>query len=519
MTSITIYDGAQGIGGNKILVGGDKGNLLLDFGKNFGKYGVFYEEFLKNRDSRGIHDLVHLDLIPKLNIYRADLVPADLSMSSYPSPEITAVLVSHAHVDHTGNIGLLDLGIPIVASPLTLAIIKGIQDSGTSSAETDAFYASPKMPISESGLLLESDKKLPYTCRTSICTACPGESLVDFLSHRPGQDSPRAKKYQPAECLPLDDSALPFRVTPYEVDHSIFGATAYLLEGDHVIAYTGDMRLHGKLGERTRDFVHHAKDASVLITEGTRAGRATGPEGEQEGGGTTSENVVYDTCRAACDGARGLIIADFSPRNFERLETFTRIASETGRMLVVTARDLYLLDAMQCADGVCRYKSVGVYGELVNMAKRKWETEVVMDRAYDQYISHGELHDNPDGYILCFSFYDMKHLLDIKPDKGTYIYSSCEAFNEEMEIDFRRLWQWTRRFGLEARGFSLDGDGKPVFDSRYHASGHASREDLAWVIDRVDPDILIPVHTDNHQWFFDTFENVRVMQDGERLDI
>jgi len=379
MTSITIYDGAQGIGGNKILVGGEKGNIFLDFGKNFGKYGVFYEEFLRNRDSRGTHDLVHLDLIPKLNIYRADLVPADLLISSYPSPEITAVLVSHAHVDHTGNIGLLDLGIPIVASPLTLAIMKGFQDSGTSSAETDAFYASPKMPI--------------------------------------------------------------------------------------------------------------------------------------------SENVVYDTCRAACDGARGLIIADFSPRNFERLETFTRIASETGRMLVVTARDLYLLDAMQCADGVCRYKSVGVYGELVNMAKRKWETEVVMDRAYDQYISHGELHDDPDGYILCFSFYDMKHLLDIKPDKGTYIYSSCEAFNEEMEIDFRRLWQWTRRFGLEVRGFSLDGNGKPVFDSRYHASGHASREDLAWVIDQVDPDILIPVYTDNHQWFFDTFENVPVMQDGERLGI
>jgi hypothetical protein len=31
----------------------------------------------------------------------------------------------------------------------------------------------------------------------------------------------------------------------------------------------------------------------------------------------------------------------------------------------------------------------------------------------------------------------MKLLLDIKTNGGTYIYSSCEAFNEEMEIDFR----------------------------------------------------------------------------------
>jgi len=141
------------------------------------------------------------------------------------------------------------------------------------------------------------------------------------------------------------------------------------------------------------------------------------------------------------------------------------------------------------------------------------------DRAYGQYVSHKELHQNPDQYIACFSFYDMKHLLDIKPAGGIYIYSSCEAFDEEMEIDFRRLWQWIRRFGFEARGFSLDEKDKPVFDSRYHASGHASREDLAWVIDQVDPDLVIPVHTDSHQWFFDTFDRVKVMKDGERIEL
>ena len=519
MTSITVYDGAQGIGGNKILVGGEKGNLLLDFGKNFGKYGVYYEEFLKNRDSRGIHDLVHLDLVPKLNIYRNDLIPSDLRMDACPAPEIAAVLVSHAHIDHSGNIGLLDLAIPLVASPLTLALMKGMQDSGVSSAETDAYYASPKMPTNESGLMLESDAKIPHTCRNSICTTRPADALVAFLSRRPGQDGPRAKKFQPGECASLDNAALPFKVMPYEVDHSIFGATAYLLEGDQVIAYTGDLRLHGKLGEKTRDFVHHAKDASVLITEGTRAGRHTGPEGEGEGAAPASERQVYETCRAASDDVKGLVIADFSPRNFERLETFIRIAEETGRTLVVTAKDLYLLHALECADGVCRITPVGVYGELADMKKRKWETEVVQDRAYGQYVSHKELHQNPDQYIACFSFYDMKHLLDIKPVGGVYIYSSCEAFDEEMEIDFRRLWQWIRRFGFEARGFSLDEKEKPVFDSRYHASGHASREDLAWIIGQVDPDLIIPVHTESHQWFSDTFDRVKVMQDGERIEI
>ena len=85
MVSLTVYDGAMGIGGNKLYLEEDGKGVFLDFGKNFGKYGIFYEEFLKNRDTRGIHDLMYLDLLPKLNIYRPDLIPADLSISQYPA--------------------------------------------------------------------------------------------------------------------------------------------------------------------------------------------------------------------------------------------------------------------------------------------------------------------------------------------------------------------------------------------------------------------------------------------------
>ena len=76
VVSLTVYDGAYGIGGNKLYLEENGNGIFLDFGKNIGKYGVFYEEFLKNRDRRGIHDLIHLDLLPKLNIYRPDLIPA-----------------------------------------------------------------------------------------------------------------------------------------------------------------------------------------------------------------------------------------------------------------------------------------------------------------------------------------------------------------------------------------------------------------------------------------------------------
>jgi ribonuclease J len=64
MASITIYDGANCIGGNKIHLEEKGRGVLLDFGMNFAKYGEYYQEFLKERSNRGIHDLIHLDMIP-----------------------------------------------------------------------------------------------------------------------------------------------------------------------------------------------------------------------------------------------------------------------------------------------------------------------------------------------------------------------------------------------------------------------------------------------------------------------
>jgi ribonuclease J len=140
MVSLTIYDGANGIGGNKIYLEENGQGVFLDFGKNFGKYGLFYEEFLKSRDTRGIHDLIHLDLLPKLNIYRPDLIPSDLSLIQYPALNVAAVLLSHAHMDHAGNLGVLRKDMPIVASPQSIVILKGMQDTTNSSLDTDTTY-------------------------------------------------------------------------------------------------------------------------------------------------------------------------------------------------------------------------------------------------------------------------------------------------------------------------------------------------------------------------------------------
>jgi ribonuclease J len=515
MTSITVHDGAENIGGNKIYVEENGRGIFLDFGKNFAKSGAFFSEFLNERSGRGLNDSFFLNLVPKLNIYRKDLGTSDLPLTRLPAPRVDAVLISHAHVDHFGGIGLLDENIPIVASPISLAIMKGMQDTSPTVGSDTVYFTKKEPNEDDKGLLLKSGKD-SYQGRNFYCTEKPSDALRSFFSIRPSGERAR-KTLKPGVLSTYDKLSLPFKVQTYEVDHSIYGACAYLLTGQNTIAYTGDFRLHGKHADKTRKFVKAAKDASVLICEGTRVTRKNACDAK----GVVSEESVRETCRAAVESAKGLVIADFSPRNFERLESFLAIAEKTGRELVVTAKDVYLFLALSCTDMPCPLDRMKIYYELKDRRNAKWETEVVMKQRQDQYIDGATIAKNPGHYILCFSFFDMKNLLDIKPDGGTYIYSSCEAFSEEMEFDFKRLAEWLKFFKFDVKGFGLCVEGDtitPVFDAAFHASGHASPEDIAWVVDTIDPDIIIPVHTENPAWFSEKWGNTHIVHDGERIE-
>lgn len=164
------------------------------------------------------------------------------------------------------------------------------------------------------------------------------------------------------------------------------------------------------------------------------------------------------------ESASGLVIAGFSPRNFERLESFQRIAKKTGRELVTMAKDVYMLHSLESIGGSCTTDGLSIYDEITDKSRRKWEQEVIQPLYGDCYIDHTSIRESPGDYVLCFSFFDMKHLRDIKPNCGSYIYSACEAFNEEMWIDLRWLWHWLRRFGIDSCGFSMDRTGALSFD-------------------------------------------------------
>jgi len=505
MTSIQIFDGSDTIGGNKIYLEEKGEGIFLDFGMNFKKHGNFFQEFLNWRRSRGIYDLLHLNLIPKLNIYRKDIIPSDYDVSSFPNLNIKAVLLSHAHLDHFGNIGLLNPDFPIVASPITLALIKGIIDCSTAALGSDVVYFSPRIAM-EDKRVFKADN---YTDigRNLVSTDSFPDSLRNYLTLTVKQ----RKKYEVGTISYLNDLPLDFEVKAFEVDHSILGATAYLLSGENTIAYTGDFRLHGKRGWKSEEFIKKAKNASVLIIEGTRV------KSEEK---IESEELVYQNCLKTAENASGLIIADFSARNFERLEIFKKIALKIGRNLIITSKDAFLLNAIEKAEGAERLKDLFIYREL-KATKPNWEKFLDEQRDLD-YIDPTEISNNQNKYLLCFSFFDMKNLLDIKPNQGTYIYSSSEAFEEESEFDFVRLNNWLKYLEFDIHGFEIIEEGnriKPKFIAGYHASGHASKSDLINAIETIDPEVIIPVHTDNPAWFSENFDNVVILKENEKYTI
>ncbi|MEM0342763.1 MAG: MBL fold metallo-hydrolase [Thermoplasmata archaeon] len=512
-------DGAKTIGGSKLLLNYDSTSVLLDFGTNFHNYGVYYEEFLTPRSVAGLLDFVVMDVLPDArNLYRKDLMHPGLKLKGPEIKGIDAVVISHAHADHFGDLGFLRLDVPAVASAMSAAVIKAVADSARADIGKD--YISPTLRKPDNG----SDQFVLASCTAKEMRECgvcgrdfavtgdgAGKELYDFWAFSPriatAKRPEMAKPHMPGELLRSLDSV---KARAYPVDHSVKGACAWVFQTSQGnVIYTGDLRRHGIRGELTDDFVRAARSPRphVLIIEGTRVGRTSGVAVSNEP--TTEKDIVERACDLMAGMKGKFAIADFGPRNIERLETFLKAARECHRKMVVTAKDAYLLHAMHLVD-----KSVPVPGKDLLI----YDCPTIDDESYAVYVKRhayprdtvrpSEVARSPGDFLMAFSFFDLKHLVDIRPSGGHYMYSACEAFSEEQEVDFVRMGAWLRRFGLEPHGIAYDGDGNPSFPKgpgSLHASGHASQSDIEWIVRSLDPEIVVPVHTEHPEWFAQTF--------------
>jgi ribonuclease J len=515
--SVTVFDGADTIGGTKILLAQGDTRLFLDFGTNYQKSGRYFEEFLQPRVSRGLVDPLELGLLPKLKgIYRPDLLPP----GDYPEGDAewadahpSAVLLTHGHLDHAGGIAYLAAEIPVVATPTSFALLRAWQEAGKAGPSSEVAYLGRYRPTeserpvgdSQPGRLLISDRSAARLGRRFLSLGEMPGPLAALLGDSPFGDRTTFEAPAPARA---PDRFGALTVRPHEVDHSVYGAQAYLIEADGAtVAYTGDIRFHGERGASTEGFLREleARRPEVLIVEGTRLL----PEGATRSPAIVTEDEVERTCLADVARFAGrLVVADFGPRNVERLRRFRRIAQETGRELVLTPKDAFLLLLLNAADPSIEIDlkpgGMRILEEPSAGRENRWLAKV-RERFADAHLTPRELIARPGRFLLCFSFFDCNDLVDLRAATagGLWLYSSSEAHGEEQEFDFVRLAAWIEWAHMTCVGFRLEPDGagrkRPFFehpeDRGHHASGHATQAELLEFVRRADPKWIVPVHT------------------------
>ncbi|MFZ5768633.1 MAG: MBL fold metallo-hydrolase [Bacillota bacterium] len=553
--SVTCYGGIGEIGGNKILLEDGQHRLFFDFGRSFGLYGDYFDGvFVKERTGRGLLDPIGVGIIPPLEgLYRDDLLPcldpAQITerveehtdergrsktrrvlerdtASAYEDfwsrfrnapgyrdlrregPAVDAILISHAHLDHTGELNFVRPEISTCSTRTTAFIAKAMQDSGRPST-TGVVYVNPQT-LQESGLL-KGDERQGYTWRSwAFLDGDPGgetDPSGPFSSPRSFWDWRPMKQNAPAPQPP--PGKVPPGMSWWPLDHSVFGAAGFAVETSAgPVAYTGDLRFHGREGTLSRQFVEELcrMRPTALICEGSRVDSSR----------TVTEGEVAERCLQAVRAAAGrIVVADFGPRNVERLNTFGEIARLTGRRLLVQPKDAYLLAAIRLtAPGAVPDPAeetwLAVYDDPKGRQGR-WE-QVTRDKHGASLVGPREVKDSPGEYILALSLWDVADLLDVEHllggvPGGVYIYSNSQAYDDEQRVDLVRLWNWIRRFGMEPVGLTLarrDRLGKPSRVETvpgYHASGHASGQELLEAVTAIRPKYLIPVHTERPRWW------------------
>lgn len=545
---VTCYGGVREIGGNKVLLEEDGAALFLDFGLPMGRAGEFFDEFVQPRTGSHLRDSLSLDLTPRLDgIYRGDLVcrPDVIEQAELPTDaaplfgagvrdyeevlqaegraRASAVLLSHAHLDHVGQVGYLDERIALGCTPVTRTILSVMEELLPQRIDSEALTVRRRVMDTAS-------ERARFPRAPTIKTERIHRAVVKLAEY--GEVTVEG-----------------FRIEALPVDHSLPGCCALLItapSGKRAL-YTGDLRFNGRwsqgagnlterLRSRTRDL-----QPELLITEGTRIRSEHADD----------ESAVRRELTEVVAGSPGLVIFDWAWKDIARFQTVAEVARDTGRTLAASPKTLALYHRLaeehpslfpplaslgdvraylersgsmlySPADYAQHLFKLGRKGKWTadeaEAVRRQWaeeERDSVVSRLLEHYYGGVRAYDvrrRPSRYILHAGFFDIQELIDLSPPSGSaYVRAATEPFSEEMVIDERKLRNWLSRFGLMQDEEEL---------RRAHISGHASGTDLLEWIEGVRPATVLPIHTEHPEDFVGRVPGDVVLAEvGEAVEI
>jgi ribonuclease J len=255
------------------------------------------------------------------------------------SPDVAAVLISHAHADHTGLLHLAPSGVPIFLS------------KGTS-----------KMMLAGS-----------------------------VYANQPDAPRERQRVLELRSPQQIGD----ITVTAFPVDHSAFDAQAFLLEADgRRVLYSGDLRLHGRKPGMARTLIDAMRNKPVdaLVMEGTHFSDDRHP-GLSE---VQLEDAIFEDVRSA----PGLVLAAFSPMHVDRLVTFYKATRRAGRIFVVDHYAAFIFFLVSTQARIPKPERGA--GIRVFLPKRRKRVTKLEERYGHNLIYLDEILNKPADYVMPF---------------------------------------------------------------------------------------------------------------------
>ena len=278
-----------------------------------------------------------------------------------------------------------------------------------------------------------------------------------------------ANTFRGGEAFTIGD----IRIRPLVIDHSAADSYMFVIEAEGKrVLYTGDFRMHGLRSHIVEKLVKtYIGEVDVLITEGTSLSR--------DADNYISEAAVLEDISSYIQDGKYVFIM-CSSTNIDRImEIWQNMPSD--KVLICDAYQKRILDTV--INNVY-YKS-SLY--------RRHDSPLVLDKGkYPKYYM-----DNGFVCLVRATENHISHIKEFPKDDVRIIYSMWTGYIEENLVLKNLL------------------DTYPSYIC--HASGHVSKDDLIKFIELVNPDAIIPVHTDNPERLekLVPHRNVYVVNDNE----
>lgn len=251
-----------------------------------------------------------------------------------------------------------------------------------------------------------------------------------------------------------------FQVTSFLVDHDVPGACAFLIENeDLTLVYTGDIRMHGNKFEKTLEFITKCKqiEVDVLICEGVTISFIDddyqiipSPEVVEK----ESELVEKLTQNLNLD--KPLFFNSYI-MGIERLESFSTLAKRTGRKLVLTPQSAFLASKYGVTENVYVLDVDTNSSGFPIVPIDTLTNEHICQFTYENFASYRQVISGCQ-LVMCGG----EPLGDYDPRFNVFL-------NDLNELGVEVLFEGV--------------------------GGHASPENLQYIVDEIQAKILIPLHS------------------------